>query len=698
MYNKEAVPLNSLFIVRKGKLMKEDKDIRYLKGVGEKRAELFNKKGIYTVSDLLYFFPRAYEDRSRIKSIDECENGESVCVKVKVYSPVTERRFRRNMAIYNMTVTDDSGVMNIVWYNNRYVKDAFHIGEEYIMYGKVSFNRFKAEMVNPVFEKAGNGKFTGKIVPLYPLTGGLNQKNVQSAMALALDAAGTMEEYIPDSIREKYGLAEINFAMRSIHFPASFEDYSMARRRFVFEELLVLQLALMSRKRSNTAADGFVFKNTACVSRFASSLTFSLTNAQKRTIAEIISDCTSGKMMNRLVQGDVGSGKTAVAAAAIYMAVKNGYQAAMMAPTEILAKQHAETLENFFKGSGINVALLTGSMSAAEKRAAYKKLSSGEADVAVGTHALIQEKTEFKKLALAVADEQHRFGVEQRAKLAAKGMNPHMLIMSATPIPRTLALILYGDLNVSVIDELPPGRKEVKTYAVGENMRKRIMAFIEKNVKEGTQAYVVCPLVEETEKSDLKNAEELSEKLSGIFPEFNIGLVHGKMKPKIKEEIMEQFVSGEIDILVSTTVIEVGVNVPNANLMVIENAERFGLSQLHQLRGRVGRGKKQAYCVLFCHGSNQVTKKRMETMCISNDGFYISEQDLKLRGPGDFFGTRQHGLPEMKIANLFEDQDILAEVQSAVRDINAAGGLDNPQYALLKQRCRRLASEEIALN
>ena len=636
------------------------KDIRYLKGVGEKRAELFAKKGIKTVEDLLYYFPRSHEDRTEKKDIADCVEGETVCVSITVFSPVRETRVRRNMLISTMIVSDESGVLNVVWYNNRYVKNQFKTGDKYVLYGKVTKNRGKLEMVNPVCEQEGKERFTGKIVPLYPLTSGLTQKILQSTMELAIKAVGRMEEYIPSDIREKYHIAELNFAMKNIHFPENFESYNIARERFVFEELLVLQLALSGRKDINTSQDGIVFEDINCVREFTDNLPFSLTNAQKKTLNEILKDCRSGNMMNRLVQGDVGSGKTAVAAAAIYTAVKNGHQAAMMAPTEILATQHAETLAEFFKGTGITVVMLTGSMRAAEKKRAYDLIATGVADVVVGTHAIIQDAVEFYDLAFVVADEQHRFGVEQRAKLAAKGNNPHMLIMSATPIPRTLALILYGDLDISVIDELPPGRKPVKTYAVGESMRKRIFAFLQKNVSAGMQAYVVCPLIEETETSDLQNAEMLAEKLQAIFPEFKIGLMHGKMKAKLKEEVMDEFGRGEINILVSTTVIEVGVNVPNANIMVIENAERFGLSQLHQLRGRVGRGNAQAFCILFAHGKNEVTKKRMETMCISNDGFYISEQDLKLRGPGDFFGTRQHGLPEMRIANLFEDRDILA--------------------------------------
>ncbi len=668
-----------------------------LTGVGEKRAALFEKKGIKTIEDLLYFFPRTHEDRSEIKKIEDCVTGETVCVSITVFSPVSEKRVKRGMLVCNMTACDETGVLNVVWYNNRFVKDQFIPGDKYVLYGKITGSYGKKEMINPMCEKKGKERFTGKIVPIYPLTGSLTQRVVQSTMELALEKAGRLREYIPEEIRKKYNIAELNYAMKNIHFPENFKSYSIARQRFVFEELLVLQLALLSRKEENVHAAGVVFDDVKCVRDFAASLPFPLTGAQKRTLNEIMKDCQSGKQMNRLVQGDVGSGKTAVAAAAIYAAVKNGHQAAMMAPTEILAAQHMETLTELFDGMGINVVLLTGGMKAAEKRRAYDLISTGVADVIVGTHAIIQDKVEFSDLSLVVADEQHRFGVEQRAKLAAKGNNPHILIMSATPIPRTLALILYGDLDISVIDELPPGRKAVKTYAVGENMRKRIFAFIDKNVGAGTQAYIVCPLIEETEKSDLQNAENLAQQLQRLFPKYTVGLMHGKMKAKLKDEVMNDFVGGKIQILVSTTVIEVGVNVPNANLMIIENAERFGLSQLHQLRGRVGRGKEQAFCVLFAHGNNEVTKKRMETMCVSNDGFYISEQDLKLRGPGDFFGTRQHGLPEMKIANLFEDADILKQSQEAAREIIETDP-ELKEYGDLKRRCDKIFSDAVIMN
>lgn len=673
-----------------------DKPIQYLKGVGEKRAELFNKKGIKTVGDLLYFFPRSYEDRSIIKPISKCVEGETVCIRATAYSDPQDRYVRRNMLITSLLVFDDSGMMNMVWYNNKYVKNNLKAGEKYIFFGTVTKNKQgRTQITAPVYEKQGSERFTGKIVPIYPLTANLSQKVVQSTMETALNEAGELEEYLPRALREEYKLAELNFAMQNIHFPTDFENYNISRRRFVFEELLILQLALRQRRENNSYNDGRIFDDVKCIRELTDTLPFELTNAQKRTINEICKDCKSGKQMNRLVQGDVGSGKTAVAAASIFMAVKNGYQAALMAPTEILAQQHAEYLNGLFKPFGITTAFLTGSMRAKEKREALSRIALGEVQVVIGTHALIQESVEFKSLGFVVADEQHRFGVEQRAKLMAKGENPHMLIMSATPIPRTLALILYGDLDISIIDELPPGRKPVKTYAVNSKTRSRVYNFIEENVRNGMQAYVVCPLVAETEKSDLENAEMLARKLKEGYPHMRVGLMHGKMKAKEKDRTMSEFVSGDIDVLVATTVIEVGVNVPNANIMAIENAERFGLSQLHQLRGRIGRGGEQAHCILISDADNEVTKKRMDTMCESNDGFYISEQDLKLRGPGDFFGTRQHGLPEMKIANLFEDKDVLKESQEASKQV-AETGLD--KYPLLKNRCETLISDNVVMN
>ncbi len=675
-----------------------DRDIQFLKGVGSARAKAFSRLGINTVGDLLYFFPRTYEDRSVQKNIEDCISGETVCLSITVSSAVHETRFRRNMSVYSVLITDETGSMEAVWYNNRYIKNTIKPGLKLVMYGKVGNKGKKLRLENPLFEKAGEGKYTGKIVPLYPLTGGLVQKNIQSIMSSALEYADDLEEYLPSEVLDEYKLEDIRFSMKNIHFPETLNHYQKARERFVFEELLTLQLALFSQKGQLNKNEGYVFSDISGGDVLKKNIPYKLTGAQKRAMTEIIEDLKSGKQMNRLIQGDVGSGKTIVAAMTIYLAWKNGFQSVLMAPTEILANQHYESLKQTFKGLGINVVLLTGGISAQDKKMVYDSIESGLADVIVGTHAVIEQKAVYKRLGLVIADEQHRFGVEQRAKLCAKGMNPHMLIMSATPIPRTLALILYGDLEISIIDELPPGRKPVKTYAVAENMRRRVYDFIKNNSAEGKQAYVVCPLIEETQTADLKNAEDLAAKLKETYPTIPIGIIHGRMKPKEKDEVMQDFSSGKIKVLVSTTVIEVGVNVPNANVMIIENAERFGLSQLHQLRGRVGRGNDQAYCILFAHGTGEITKKRMETMCSSTDGFYISEQDLKLRGPGDFFGTRQHGLPEMRIANLFQDRDLLKLAQDAAKKISSQSKLSTPDYQGLKKRCDALIEKAQILN
>lgn len=671
--------------------------IRKLSGVGEKRAALFEKKGVVTISDLLYYFPRGHEDRTKFTDISDLVVGESSCICAKVYSPVKEVRIRKNFTVYSMTVFDDSGSLNIVWYNNRFVKGAFKTGDEILFYGKVSANRSKKEMQNPVYEKKEKMRFIGKIVPIYPLSGTLTQKIVQSAMEQAIEYVKDIREYIPKSILKEYGLPEIDYAMKNIHFPCDFESYERSRRRFVFEELLLLQLALLKKKNVNNDTKRIPFEDVDSYSEFIDKLPFPLTNAQKKVISEIHSDLKKPKPMNRLVQGDVGSGKTAVCAAGIYTAIKNGYQAAIMAPTEILASQHFDTFSGFFKSFDIKILLLTKSTK--NKAEAHKMIENGEVDLVIGTNAIIQKDVKYKNLGMVVTDEQHRFGVSQRGELTEKGENPHTLVMTATPIPRTLSLILYGDLDLSIIDELPPGRKPVSTYAVGEDMRKRIYAFLEKHVKAGSQAYVVCPLIEESDTSELLDAETIYKRLKNFFPEFNIGLIHGRMKPDDKENVMRDFVDRKIDVLVSTTVIEVGVNVPNSNIMIIENAERFGLSTLHQLRGRVGRGQEQAYCIMFAHSKNELTKKRMETLCSSNDGFYISEQDLKLRGPGDFFGTRQHGLPEMRVANLFEDAKILEKAQHTAKDI--IGGrilLDNDEKDILMRKADNILPKSIIMN
>lgn len=671
--------------------------IESLHGVGPERARSFAKKGIKTAEDLLYYLPRGHEDRTKFYEIGDCPVGDFVCIKAKVYSPVKEARIKKNFTVYSMVVFDDSGALNVVWYNNRFVKNAFRTGEEILFYGKIAVSRGKKELLNPIYEKAHNQRFIGKIVPVYPLFGNITQKIIAGLVEQAMDTCGSFQEYLPTSLCEKYRICNINFAMKNIHFPDDFESYSIARKRFVFEELLFLQLALSGRRKENEQNTRIPFSDIKCVKEFVESLPFELTCAQIRVIDEICKSFEAKKPMNRLVQGDVGSGKTVVAAAGMYVAAKNGYQSAIMAPTEILAIQHYNTFSKFFENSDIKCILLTSSTK--DKRVIYEKIKNGEYDVVIGTNAIIQKDVEYKNLGFVVADEQHRFGVAQRARLTAKGENPHTLIMTATPIPRTLSLILYGDLDISIIDELPPGRKPVKTYAVGEDMRKRIYTFLDKHIKNGSQAYIVCPLIEESEKTDLSNAEDVFKRLKTLFPQYSVGLIHGKMKPSDKELIMQSFVENKIQILVSTTVIEVGVNVPNSNIMIIENAERFGLSTLHQLRGRVGRGQEEAFCIMFSKGESDVTKKRMETLCKSNDGFYISEQDLKLRGPGDFFGTRQHGLPDLKVANLFTDSMILGDAQQAAKEIlEKKYNLTDNEKAFFKKKIDKLLPQEIVLN
>ncbi len=655
-----------------------------LKGIGNTRAKLFEKVGVETVGDLLSYFPRGHEDRTKIVPIFEANEGETVCIHATVFSAVSERRINNSFSLYTAELIDASGVMQATWFNNKYISRSIIKGETYTFYGKIKRIGKNKCIENPIFEKNSSENIvTGKIIPLYPLTAGLTQKNIQTAMNEAIRYAGEMQETLPLQLREKYSLIPLDKAVRDIHFPSDFASYDAARRRLVFDELFTFVMALSKIRVSRVSHTRFTDINTKYTYDFIKRLPFTLTNAQKKVIEDICGDFSGGTAMNRLVQGDVGSGKTVVAAAAMYAAAKSGYQAALMAPTEVLARQHYENFIKIMDGAGIRICLLTGSTSKREKDEIYNAAANGDTDIIIGTHAIIQENVKYKNLSLVVTDEQHRFGVIHRSAIAEKGDNPHIIVMSATPIPRTLALVVYGDLDISVIDELPPGRKPVETYCVGENMRPRVFNFIKKHVLEGRQAYVVCPLIEDSDavnntagntqrssSDDLKNVIDYAKMLSNkIFPEFRCALIHGRLKNDEKDEIMHRFKNGEIDILIATTVIEVGIDVGNANIMVIENAERFGLSQLHQLRGRVGRGSEQSYCILFNQSDSKLSKKRMKIMCSSNDGFYIADEDLKLRGPGDFFGTKQHGLPQMHIANLFCDTDILLQVRSAASDI-----------------------------
>lgn len=667
-------------------------DVRYIKGIGDKRAQLLNKLGVYTLRDLVGYFPRRYEDRTVFRTIAELVPGESVCVVATVATQPSLSRVRRGMDIVKFRVFDGTGSANVTFFNQSYVRDRLKPGENYSFYCKVGDQR---QLLNPVFEtEADIGRVTGCIVPVYRATAGLSSSQIAKAVDRGLTACGEiLPDPLPASVRREYELAFASYAYENIHHPKDFEALGRARTRLIFEELFVLSCALSfikSRRENNSG----ITLSAIDMDEFYSALPFELTGAQRRVIGQAMDDMRGVRAMNRLVQGDVGSGKTAVAAACAFFAERNGMQCAYMAPTEILARQHFETLSGLLEPLGVHVGLLTGSMTAAQKREIYALAETGLLDLVVGTHALISEGVKFKSLALVVTDEQHRFGVNQRMLLAQKGESPHVMVMSATPIPRTLALIMYGDLDVSIIDELPPGRKKIRTFAVREDMRPRIEGFIRRLVSEGRQVYIVCPMVEENEtmSEDIKSVTAYAERLqTEVFPELRVALVHGKLKASKKDQVMEAFSKGEADILVATTVIEVGVDVPNAALMVIENAERFGLSQLHQLRGRVGRGTHESYCVMFSDAQNEDTRARLEIMVKTNDGFAISEEDLRIRGPGDFFGSRQHGLPEFRIADLSYDVRILSGAQEAAAKLLA----DDPKleceenHALL-ERIREL--------
>ena len=643
-----------------------NKDVKYVKTVGPNRVKLLNKLNIYTLKDLIEYYPRDYEDRSKPKNLYECIDGEEVLIEAMATGRINEMHKGR-MTISRLIVKDQTGTCYITWFNQGYLRDKFQPGRMYRFFGKISNKNGRLEMNSPVYDEIDQSKNTGKIIPIYPLTFELKQNTLRRIIENGLlEVKGQLPETLPEYILKENNLWDINNTIERIHFPVEFSDFNKARERLVFEELLTMQLALLKLKNNyEHETDGIQFSKDVHMSNVINMLPFRLTKAQLRVLEEIDRDMESNKPMNRLLQGDVGSGKTVVAMIAAYKAVKSGYQATIMAPTAILASQHLESFKGILDEFGIRTELLISNVTKKKKAEILEKLQSGEIDVLIGTHAILEENVVFKNLGLVVTDEQHRFGVKQRSTIAAKGQNPDIIAMSATPIPRTLALILYGDLDISIIDELPPNRKKIETFAVRKNMEERVNNFIKKQIAEGRQAYIVCPLVEENEDMEgLQSVVELAEKYQKeTFSEYKVAYLHGKMKPKEKDEIMQRFKDGEIQILIATTVIEVGVNVPNASIMVVENAERFGLAQLHQLRGRVGRGEYQSYCILRYEGNGETIRQRMKVMCDTNDGFIISEKDLELRGSGDFFGTEQHGLPEFKIANLFEDMAVLKKVQ-----------------------------------
>ena len=666
-----------------------------LPGIGPARARGLEKLGLVTVEDLLRCYPRSYEDRRKFSTVAAAPVDIPVCLELLVAEPPRLSRIRKGLELVKARLVDDTGSLTATFFNQTYMKDALRPGETYIVYGKVEGPPGRRQMTNPVCERSDRVRFTGCILPVYALTHGISNNLLAGLARRCVDeCAGQLEEVLPGPLRREHALAAAEFACRSIHFPRDEEALELARRRLIFEELFCLTcgMALLRTRRDEAAGVPFAIPP---VEEFLALLPFPLTGAQRRVMDEIAADVSAGPPMNRLVQGDVGSGKTMVAAYGAWLAAKNGRQCALMAPTELLAEQHFRSLAPLLEQASLRVGLLTGAVKGRARKELLAALAAGELDLLIGTHALLSEGVDYADLGLVITDEQHRFGVAQRAALSAKARRPpHVLVLSATPIPRTLSLVIYGDLDVSVIDELPPGRTPVQTFVVGEDKRQRMYGFVRKLVGEGRQTYIVCPAVEEGEDegAGLKAATTYAQGLqTEVFPDLRVGLVHGKMKPREKDAVMTAFAGGELDVLVSTTVIEVGVDVPNAALMVVENADRFGLSQLHQLRGRVGRGKHQSYCVLVTSTRNPDSRARLKVLTKTTDGFQIAEEDLKLRGPGDFFGQRQHGLPQLRIADLAGDMRVLKEAQLAAQELlERDPGLKLPEHAPLLKQVHRL--------
>ena len=666
--------------------------VTILKGVGPTKAKQFAQLNIFTLEDLICHFPRAYEDRTKLVTIEKLEVDTPACFKAMVMGTPRTSHIRKGLDITKVQVADHTARLTLTFFNQKFTAEQLQYGKEYIFYGAVSGDFIGYNMTSPVFEALDSAPLTTRrVLPIYPLTAGLSNASILKAVRQALAICDPSREIIPDEVRREYGILGADRAYYAIHEPASMEEAELAKKRLIFEEFFVFSagLSLMRAARAQKRTAPY----TRCgLEEFYQALPFTLTGAQQRAIGEIVADLRRGTPMNRLVQGDVGSGKTMVAAAAAYLAVQNKKQAALMAPTEILAEQHYASLSRLLTPLGVSVCLLTGSLTPKQKRQRREEIEAGIYDLVIGTHALVSDTTVFHELGLVITDEQHRFGVAQRSRLSAKGDDPHLLVMSATPIPRTLALLMYGDLEVSILDELPPGREPVETFLVNESYRARINAFIRKHAAEGHQCYVVCPAVEENEELNMKAASVWAETLQKtVFPDLRIALLHGQMKGADKEGVMAAFARGAADVLVATTVIEVGVDVPNATLMVIEDADRFGLSQLHQLRGRVGRGKAKSYCILTSHNKNAETLQRLKALCKTTDGFKIAEEDLRLRGPGDFFGARQSGLPVFRVANLSCDMQTLKQAQQASAHwIDTQGTADTPQAQALRSRIAEL--------
>lgn len=668
------------------------KQLRELKGVGEKTEKLFQKIGITTTDDLLHYYPRNYDAYEEPEEIGSLKENTVAAIRATITTGVYVNKIR-NLQVISITVADTTGRLAVAWFNAPYLKNTLKKGSCFILRGKVSRKKGRLEMEHPeIFTPAAYEEVLHSMQPIYGLTAGLTNKLIIKLMHQILEEQNLQTEFLPDEIKEYYHLADDNYALSAIHFPANMQELLVARKRLVFDEFLLFILAVQILKgKTEEAPNAFPMKPVWTTEQIMENLPYKLTRAQLNAWHEIERDLCSHTLMSRLVQGDVGSGKTILAFLAMVLTVENGYQAALMVPTEVLANQHFEAFTKLMEEQGItscHPVLLTGSTTLKEKRRIYGEIASGEANVIIGTHALIQEKVVYENLGLVITDEQHRFGVKQREALTTRGNAPHVLVMSATPIPRTLAIIVYGDLDISIIDELPAMRLPIKNCVVGTSYRPKAYSFIEKQIRQGRQAYIICPMVEESEGVDGENVTDYTQRIREIFPsDITIGMLHGKMKPKEKNQIMEQFASGEIQVLVSTTVVEVGVNVPNATVMMVENAERFGLAQLHQLRGRVGRGEYQSYCIFMQGNEQEKTSKRLEILNKSNDGFFIAGEDLKLRGPGDLFGIRQSGQLEFRIGDIYQDADVLKAAS------DAAGGileldreLTLPQNEMLRER------------
>lgn len=681
--------------------MNDKTPLRELKGVGEKTEKLFQKIGITTAEELLRYYPRTYDIYEEPVEIASAEEDKTVSIRATITTGIYINQIR-NLQVLTTTVADASGRLPVAWFNAPYLRGTLKKGSVFILRGKIIRKKGRPQMEHPeIFTPAAYEEIIHSMQPVYGLTKGLSNKMITKLVHQILDTRPLHGEYLPEEIRERYQLADANYAIRTVHFPKNMQELLTARKRLVFDEFLLFVLAIqLLKEKTEEAPNTFPMKPVWTTEEIIEGLPYDLTGAQKNVWHEIERDLSGHKLMSRLVQGDVGSGKTVIAFLAMVLSAENGFQSALMVPTEVLANQHYEGFLRLMEEQNIascHPVLLTGSTTARQKREIYQKIADGEVNVIIGTHALIQEKVEYKNLGLVITDEQHRFGVRQREALTTRGNPPHVLVMSATPIPRTLAIILYGDLDISIIDELPAKRLPIKNCVVGTSYRPKAYSFIEKQVQMGRQAYVICPMVEESEGLEAENVTDYARKLQEVLPgEIKVEILHGKMKPKEKNRIMEAFASGEIQVLVSTTVVEVGVNVPNATVMMVENAERFGLAQLHQLRGRVGRGEHQSYCIFIQGNNEENTSKRLKILNESNDGFYIAGEDLKLRGPGDLFGIRQSGLMEFKIGDIYNDAGILKNANEAAGEILALDfDLILPQHKALKEHLKGYMSEEL---